>query len=146
MVMNKYAALLILLLFSGCHKSNPHKLVQDANFKNCYQYAMAGNEVMLTINYNGDSIIGDLNYAFKEKDRNIGKIIGSMQGDTLFATYHYTSEGFLGKREVAFLKDGESFVEGSSILDPKTGEPDFSDHSKITFADGSRLQLTACQN
>ena len=69
-----------------------------------------------------DSIVtGDLVYMFFEKDKNQGKIIGKMRGDTLVAKYHFISEGVLSTRDAIFLKKKSTWTEGFGEIEEKAG-------------------------
>lgn len=78
----------------------------------CYSYQTSNDLVALRLNTTGQAITGNLEYAFMGKDKNTGTISGAMRGDTLLADYTFQSEGKSSVRQVAFLKKGDSFVEG----------------------------------
>jgi hypothetical protein len=85
-------------------------------------------------------------YHYFEKDRNTGTLKGQMNGDTLFATYTFMSEGKESVRNVAFLKTENEMKEGYGNLNPASGEPDFTDKSAIKFDNKFVLKKTNCQS
>ncbi|GLU43407.1 hypothetical protein [Allomuricauda sp. NBRC 101325] len=108
----------------------------------CYTYDANGNKIELEITQSSDSIIGQLNYAFKEKDANSGSFSGMLQDSILMGSYTFTSEGIESSREVAFLwKDGQ-LVEGFGKLD-ETGTK-FKDKEAINFSSSMPLTKTDC--
>ena len=102
----------------------------------CYSYASASDTVTLKLIHIGDSITGTLVYSLKEKDRNKGTIQGNMQGDILVATYTFMSEGIQSTRQVAFKKEGNSFIEGYG---------DFKNLDSLNFNTPMKLVEIACQ-
>lgn len=107
---------------------------QDENKKeaslNCYRYATATDTIFMQLHQAGDSITGTLVYALKEKDRNQGRINGKMTGDILVADYIFISEGIESTRQIAFKKDGDSFIEGYGDL-KNPGALDFNGSFKL---------------
>ena len=112
--------LLLASMFTCCnsqHEESDKTNSQQTDTKkispmNCYSYATANDTINLKVIHIGNSITGILVYHFKEKDKNKGTIQGHMRGDILLADYTFMSEGIQSTREVAFKKEGNSFVEG----------------------------------
>lgn len=92
----------------------------------CYVYTSGKDSVLLHINQSGDHVSGKLVYNFYEKDRNSGTIDGSLQGDTLLATYSFMSEGMSSKRQVTFVKQGNALREGYLTGDEQQQQYDYS--------------------
>lgn len=69
----------------------------------------------------GNEVTGDLACKYFQKDQNKGTLRGVMIGDTLFATYTFTSEGIESSREVASLKKDNDLVEGYGDVQEKNG-------------------------
>ena len=103
---------------------------------NCYSYATANDTINLKVIHVGNSITGTLVYMLKEKDKNKGTIQGHMRGDTLLADYTFMSEGIQSTREVAFKKEGNSFVEGYG---------NFKNLNSLNFNTSMKLVEVACQ-
>ena len=103
---------------------------------NCYSYAAATDTIILKVIHIGNSITGTLVYSLKEKDKNKGTIQGNMRGDILVADYTFMSEGIQSTRQVAFKKEGNSFVEGYG---------DFKNLDSLNFNTSMKLVEIACQ-
>ena len=103
---------------------------------NCYKYATATDTIILKIIHVGNSITGTLIYSLKEKDRNKGTFQGNMCGDILVADYTFMSEGIQSTRQVAFKKEGNSFVEGYG---------DFKNLDSLNFNTLMKLVEVACE-
>lgn len=140
----KYA-LWIAALATVLVSCNNNNTGSSGNPEGCYSYIYDKDSVLMQLkSEDGKRITGDLMFHFFEKDRNKGTIVGVMKGDTLFATYSFTSEGTQSYRAVVFLKKGETFTEGYGKLNDSTGEPDFSDRSALHFDSRMILKKTDC--
>src|SRR5689334_15615667 len=106
----------------------------------CYQYASQGDTVALKLVHLGDSYSGSLVYLFKEKDRNMGTIQGTMRGDILVADYTFNSEGTKSIRQVAFKKVGSTYVEGYGEAVDENGVMKFKDITSLNFGSSIVLQ------
>ena len=76
-----------------------------------------------------------LNFNFiqlKEKDKNKGTIRGRITNGFLIADYTFMSEGTESVRQVAFKKQGSSFVEGYGNDLNNPDSLDFSNSFKLT--------------
>ncbi len=111
----------------------------------CYAMNNGKDSAWMEITRNDTLVTGKLNFNHYEKDKNSGSIEGVIKGDTLFATYTFRSEGMTSKRQVAFLKKEDGWVEGYAKADPETGEPDFSNKPGITFQNTFVLKKTGCR-
>jgi len=109
---------------------------KEASPINCYSYATATDTIILKVIHVGSSITGTLVYSLKEKDKNKGTIQGNMRGDLLVADYTFMSEGIQSTRQVAFKKEGNSFVEGYG---------DFKNLNSLNFNTSMKLIEVACQ-
>jgi hypothetical protein len=144
-----------IILCAGCNsdstKSNEN-IVSDStqsisrmNLMLCYALQNEKDTVSLNLVLVGDHVAGKLMYHYFEKDKNIGTLAGEKIGDTVFAKYTFMSEGLESQRYVSFLIKGDQAIEGYAPLNEKSGEPDFSDHSKIQFDNKFVLQKTDCK-
>ena len=115
--------------------------------KECYLGSLNKDTVSMTLELKGTEVTsGKLRYKFFEKDNNEGELVGLIKGDTLFATYTFTSEGASTVREVAFLKKGPSYVEGSGeVVDDNKGNVTFKDTRKLTFDSKIILNKSTCK-
>lgn len=108
----------------------------------CYTYDADGSKVVMEITQINDSVMGQLNYALKEKDGNTGIFKGVLKDSVLIGSYSFMSEGFQSSREVAFLLKGNQLVEGYGELDD-TGMA-FKDKETINFTSSMPLIKSEC--
>ena len=85
---------------------------------------------------------GRLRYDFYEKDDNEASLLERRRGDTLVGVYTFYSEGQKSKREVAFLRQGDSLVEGYGNAQPKDGVQRFDAVDELSFGQGVVLTKT----
>lgn len=144
--------LLALLAFGGfmasCN-SNDNKASADKSFPaadtlECYADTTNGDRVFLQIHIKGDEITGNLDYHIREKDQNHGTIRGKMKGDTLLADYFFLSEGTRSIRQVAFLKRGNSLLEGYGNIEEQNGKTVFKKDKGLSFGNGIILEKGTC--
>lgn len=125
---------------------DPDPLKQQELTEKCYSYTSNSDTIWLQLTNSGSSAVsGALVYNLHEKDKNTGTISGEMRGDTLFADYTFQSEGSKSVREVAFLKKGNTMVEGYSDVEEQDGRMTFRNRSKLTFGCATVLTETACE-
>lgn len=144
-------ALLMSLLVS-CKKAKSEEIVagepENPEVKKpiseCYVAVLKKDTISLTISLNGRKVAGDLSYKFFEKDSNSGIITGTMKGNTLIAEYTFQSEGRTSIRQVAFLKQGDTFIEGYGDVIDDNGKMKFKDIKQLHF-DGKPLSKTECK-
>ena len=141
----KLRKLLILAsLFVSCNsqtkkadkKASPEAETKTPSAINCYRYASATDTILLKVIHIGNSVTGTLVYSLKEKDKNKGTIQGNMNGNILIADYTFMSEGTQSIRQVAFKKEGNSFVEGYG---------DFKNSDSLNFNTSMKLAEFDCQ-
>lgn len=92
--------------------------VANSNIRNpeCYLFVQNRDTIKLALESVEGKIKGKLAFRFFEKDASHGVLNGEMHGDTLLATYAFTSEGLMSYREVAFLRREDSFVMGTGEI------------------------------
>jgi hypothetical protein len=112
----------------------------------CYAHQTSNNLVLLKLNTVRPNVSGYLTYAIMGKDKNEGIISGTMRGDTLFAHYNFMSEGKQSVRQVAFLKKGDSFVEGYGDSQQKGDSMIFSNRDTLNFNGTMILNEVPCKN
>ncbi|CAM3707896.1 hypothetical protein [Sphingobacterium prati] len=98
-----------------------------------YQYLKNGDTISLTIAIDGDKVHGDLNYFWKEKDRNVGSIDGVLKDSLLLADYTFSSEGQQSIRQVAFKFTENRAVEGYGEMEEKGNKMSFVEPGKLAF-------------
>jgi hypothetical protein len=152
--MKDYAlpTLAFLLCLSSCQPATTEqKEVMEApsvyeaiTGKLCFAYDHEDDLIGLTIQMTGNSFTGQLAYAYREKDRNAGTIVGQMKGDTLIADYTFSSEGRRSVREVVFLKRGDTLIEGFGDVEQRDGKTVFKNRSALKFESNTPLKAVPC--
>lgn len=110
-------------------------VAEEQELQECYRAILKKDTISLTLNMKNSQLSsGNLSYNFYEKDKNEGALVGEMKGDTLYADYTFISEGTSSVREVAFLKKGDSYVEGfGDVVDDNKGKVTFKDKKQLKF-------------
>jgi hypothetical protein len=67
-----------------------------------------------------------------------------MKGDTLLADYFFLSEGTRSIRQVAFLKRGNSLLEGYGNIEEQNGKTVFKKDKGLSFGNGIILEKGTC--
>ena len=117
-------------------------VAKEPELQECYRAILKKDTISLTLNIkNGQFSSGNLSYNFYEKDKNQGTLVGERKGDTLYADYTFMSEGTSSVHEVAFLKKGDSYIEGfGDVVDDNKGKVTFKDKKQLKF-DGNVVLL-----
>ena len=121
----------------------PEITIQD---KECYLWTSKGKDTikMSITTGNGGNVVGDLEYNFFEKDGNKGTFSGLAKGDTIYATYDFESEGMNSTRESAFLKKGNTLIEGFGDVETKGNAQTFKDKKALKFDGSVTLNKVDC--
>lgn len=98
-----------------------------------YQYLKNGDTISLTIEVKAGKVEGDLTYAWKEKDRNTGRIAGVLKDSVLLADYTFSSEGLQSVRQVAFKLAQDRAIEGYGPVEEKGGKMSFVEPDKLVY-------------
>ena len=122
---------------------NGSAFVPKSNVALCYAGINGRDTISMSMIVSADSIKGNLTYNLFEKDKNVGMVVLQASGDTLFGEYTFMSEGKVSIREVSFLKQGDSMVEGYGPVEEKNGRMVFSDRSQLQFT-GFPLKEVDC--
>lgn len=137
---------------SNSTSSNTSAVAASVLPLHCYKWESAdGSKMLLRITEaaSATSIRGSLEIAIAEKDANKGTFSGSLQqnGALLVAEYTFMSEGAQSRRTEVFLRNekGDSYILGTSPIDPATGLPDVRDLSKVEFDPSMSLNVAPCQ-
>jgi hypothetical protein len=112
----------------------------------CYSGNSKKDTVLMSLTIKGTELTkGNLSYNFFEKDKNEGTLVGELRGDTLIADYTFMSEGISSVRQVAFLKKGNTYVEGfGDVVDDNKGKVTFKDTKQLNF-EGTVLSKVDCK-
>lgn len=113
----------------------------------CYLGIKDKDTVSLSLIIKGDTLrYGKLSYNYFEKDRSEGTLVGAFHGDTLLGKYSFRSEGVKSVREVIFLKQGKSYIEGFGPVNEQDGEVVFQNLKAVQFNDALPLKEVPCSN
>ncbi|GAA3970123.1 hypothetical protein GCM10022246_23370 [Pedobacter ginsengiterrae] len=112
----------------------------------CYIYNKDKNLATLRIySTGGDKILGQLTYSLDGKDKNSGPIYGIVRGDTIIVDYKFQSEGVYSRRQVVWVKQGDSLLEGYGDVYQVNGDVKFKNISKLTFGKSIIFEHTNCK-
>lgn len=119
--------------------------VADSLGKQCFEHVIAKDTIKLSFDRSGDDVKGKLTFDNFEKDSSSGEVVGNFSADTLKLNYTFQSEGTTSKREVYFLKTGNSLMMGIGDMEDKNGVMCFKDHKKISYSKALVLVKTECK-
>ncbi|MEH6407471.1 MAG: hypothetical protein V7767_09335 [Leeuwenhoekiella sp.] len=112
--------------------------------KGCYVYNVDDNLIKFEVEKTGETVSGNLDYAFAEKDKNHGTFTGHFKGDTLIGDYTFQSEGMISSREVAFLVKNNQLFEGYGQIITNGSEVKFKDSGALKFNSTMPLKQKDC--
>lgn len=139
-----------ILSLSGCKKETeetpaPEIAAEKPAVEECYKGILKEDTIAMTLVIKDNQITeGQLSYHLFEKDRNDGTLKGQIKGDTIFADYTFMSEGRQSVREVAFLKQGDAYIEGYGAVKEHNGKMIFTDPKKLKFDSKTILSKSEC--
>ncbi len=81
------------------------------------------------LNMNRDQVTGDFGHYPKEKDKRVGKINATKDGELIKGTWVYMQEGINDTLQVEFKLNGDKLIQKNYTVDPKTGREVFSEAS-----------------
>lgn len=140
---------LCILTFS-CKKetsetTTPETVAEKPAIEECYKGILKEDTIAMTLVIKENEITdGQLSYHFFEKDKNDGTLKGQIKGDTIFADYTFMSEGKQSVREVAFLKEGDAYIEGYGDMEEHGGKMIFKDSKHLKFDSKTILSKSEC--
>lgn len=111
----------------------------------CYMGITGKDTVFASIDDNLGTITGKMAYKNSEKDSSKGEVTGFKSGDTLKLTYEFQSEGTKSKRDIYFLQQDGTLVEGIGGHKEENGQMKYADEKKISYKDGQKLSTADCQ-
>lgn len=114
--------------------------------KHCYAYVSAKDSIFMNVEIKGKGAIGKLIYKLSEKDKNEGTFEGIMNADTLFATYHFSSEGIMSNREIIFILNDNKALEAYGELVEENGKMKFSNPRQLSLEQTFALSKVNCNN
>jgi hypothetical protein len=122
-------------------------VVEETVSDECYSASIKKDTILMNLTIKGNEVTnGKLSYKFYEKDKNEGTLVGELKGDTLIADYTFMSEGVSSVRQVAFLKKGNTYVEGyGDVVDDNKGKVTFKDITQLKFEGKTVLSKVDCK-
>ncbi|WP_242927298.1 hypothetical protein [Pontibacter vulgaris] len=144
-------SILTLVYLASCnHQTEKPEATQKAtitatDISGCYAYFSPQDTVLFHLNVQGKTFTGELVYNYFQKDKNTGTIKGKIHGDTLLADYTFMSEGIESVREVLFLKQGNTLVEGYGEVTEQAGKMVFPNKRNLDFSKSKPLIKTNCE-
>jgi len=139
-----------LVAFVACKKEadetkTPETVAETPAIEECYKGILKEDTIAMTLVIKDNEITdGQLSYHFFEKDKNDGTLKGQVKGDTIFADYTFMSEGKQSVREVAFLKQGDAYIEGYGDVKEHNGKMIFKDAKHLKFDSKTILSKAEC--
>ena len=149
--MNKIILLIFVgVVFTACKKeasetATPETVAEKPAIEECYKGILKEDTIAMTLVIKENEITnGQLSYHFFEKDKNDGTLKGQIKGDTIFADYTFMSEGKQSVREVAFLKEGDAYIEGYGEMHEQGAKMIFKDAKHLKFDGKTILSKAEC--
>lgn len=111
-----------------------------AELEGHYSYEQNGDTIILDLNNQNDSLIGELSYNFEEKDRNNGVFRAVIKDSLIVGYYNFNSEGINSTRETVFgiLPDG--LIEGFGEIEEQDSLIVFKNKDSLRFDHGMVLE------
>lgn len=118
---------------------------EAASTKECYEYVQGNDTIQANLLVQSNIVSGDLIYKLYQKDKNTGKITGTINGDTLNADYTFMSEGKESVRQVVFLRKNKTLLEGYGESEEKDGKTVFKSMKGLNFTSSLQLLEVPCK-
>ena len=83
----------------------------------------------LKLMVDGNKVTGNFGHYPKEKDRRVGKINATKDGELIKGTWVYMQEGMNDTMQVEFKLNGDKLIQKNYTVDSKTGREVFSEAS-----------------
>lgn len=153
--MKKYFNLIVIvLLITGisCKEQPETKIAPDENVaatqqyeEHCYVYAQNKDTIAVMLTQSKNLVLGKISYNFFEKDASIGSFEGIIKDDTIFGDYQFEAEGRTSKRELIFLKKGNTLLQGYGDVEVVGDSMTvFKSNAKITYDENFPLTTVNC--
>lgn len=112
----------------------------------CYMSSMGKDTFHLKVEKFENVVTGQLNYLFHEKDKQRGTFEGVLHGDTLLADYTFMSEGKNSTRQIAFIINDSTAIEGYGEVEERDGKMIIKNTSLLQFGSGLQLKKVSCRD
>ncbi|GAB2787689.1 hypothetical protein HNQ93_002697 [Hymenobacter luteus] len=134
-------------LLTGCGEQQPNHNQQAKlkHYAQCYAAYSDDDTIHLQISTLHPAVTGRI--VFKDAHRQSGPISGTMHGDTLLADWRLEYNGKPGSvsTPVAFLRHGNSFLQGFGDIKEQGGRFIFKNQATLLFDPARILQPVSCQ-
>ncbi|NUY79304.1 hypothetical protein HUK80_00235 [Flavobacterium sp. MAH-1] len=117
---------------------------EEVQIKECYAFVQQKDTISLSIDQDGADVKGNLRFKNYEKDSSSGEVEGEYSGDTLKLAYTFQSEGTTSKREMRFLRSGNSLIMGIGDMQDKDGTLSFTKPLAVKYDKSLVLVKTEC--
>ena len=155
LVMKKRFYIIVIVLFAmgiSCKEQPETKTTQDESTATtqqyeeyCYLYAQNKDTIAIMLTQSKNLVIGEMFYNFYEKDVSYGSFEGIIKGDTIFGDYDFEAEGTTSKRELIFLKKGNTLYQGYGDVEvDENNTTVFKTNASITFDEKFPLTAVDC--
>lgn len=142
----------LLTIVVACKKNTEKEKITDSEIdmvptvqQECYEYRKNGNTIYMQLKKEVNSVSGELEYAYSEKDSNNGTFEGTIHDNVLLATYTFVSEGIKSKREVAFRIKDNTLTEGYGEVEEQDSIVRFKNRDKLVFNSDMPLTKVDCK-
>ena len=153
---NKFILLVVVsLTIFACKKEEKQQATDEikseipqevaAAVKECYEYVQGKDTIKGTFLIQENAVSGDLIYKLYQKDKNTGKLTGTINGDTLLADYLFISEGMTSVRQIVFLRKNKTLVEGFGEIEEVENKMVIKDRKKLNFTSKIVLNEIPCE-
>lgn len=150
----------LLLTLISCRNDNPkagslqtesdsgtETQIVEPSGNHCYRSTANNSQIEISFNVNShQEVNGTLSYNLSGKDKNEGRINGEMAGDTLIADYMFDSEGVTSVRQVVFLLQEGTLIEGYGDVVQANDRIYFKNRKSLKFDSRNTLQKVECNN
>ncbi|MFZ4260552.1 hypothetical protein ACFRAE_00810 [Sphingobacterium sp. HJSM2_6] len=108
-----------------------------------YEFHKGKDSIRLELKAHGDTLMGPLQYAFFEKDKNVGLFKGVVQDSILIGSYTFNAEGVRSTREIVFGILPNGLIEGFGDVKEVEGGMVFTDIRALQYDHGMILTKQA---
>lgn len=140
----------VLLVFLAACQSTENKSLEAPPVKEvsgvagCYFSVFGKDSTSLELVKNEDSISGNLNYQWFQKDNNAGYFSGTLQDSLLTGFYNFYSEGKYSVRQLVFKVKRDTLLEGYGAINMKNDTAFFKQKDHLQFLTDRPLVKTEC--
>jgi hypothetical protein len=112
----------------------------------CYWQVLNRDTLVAWLIQNGESVQGQLSFDNYQMDGSSGPARGIVEGDTIKLWYSFRAEGTSNVMEVWYRREDGTLLRGEGPSGVKGDTSYFTDHTKVSFDSGQRLQRVDCSD